>query len=428
MQVYKGVNTKPLLRYRLLLGILSPWLFFKVVVEAFKLRDLRFFQQRMGFSCRHQCQSEVSGRPVWIHCASVGEVAAVRPLVERIQKQLADTPLLMTTTTVTGAETVLGQGWENLQHQYLPVDFHRAVKYFFDVNRPRVLLIMETEIWPNLILYARKQKIPVLIINGRISERTLNTPAWLKPVYRQVLPQLDGILCKSDANVQRFTELGADSKVVRMVGNIKFAIPAHRSVSCDIKRPFWLAASTHEDEERKLCEALQDSPLLKQSLLVIAPRHPQRSIAIQKAVADCGLRFAVRSKSQLPDDDTQVYIADTLGEMNSWLSDAQLVFMGGSLIPLGGHNLLQPASAGVPIISGQYLDNVSEEARLLMKADAMIQVYSAKELVECVESLLTDISRLHRMGRAGKEVVTLKAGIIDDYMNYILPYVDTQSN
>lgn len=397
-------------------------------MEAFKLRDLRFFRQRMGFSYRLQSQSKVSERPVWIHCASVGEVAAVRPLVDRIQKQLADAPLLMTTTTATGAETVLGQGWQNVQHHYLPVDFYRSVKCFFDVNHPRVLLIMETEIWPNLILYARSRKIPVLIINGRISERTLNTPAWLKPVYRQVLPQLEGILCKSDANVQRFTELGADPKTVKMVGNIKFATPEHRSVLCDIKRSFWLAASTHEDEERKLCEALRGTPLLEQSLLVIAPRHPQRSIVIQKVVAECGLRFAVRSKSQLPDDDTQVYIADTLGEMNSWLSAAQLVFMGGSLIPLGGHNLLQPASAGVPIICGQYLDNVSEEAGLLMEADAMLQVYSAKELIECVESLLADVSRLHRMGRAGKEVVTHKAGVIDDYMNYILPYVDTQFN
>ena len=360
---------------------------------------------------------------MWIHCASVGEVIAARPLIEKIIKQLPGVPVLLTTTTPTGAATAISQGWENLQHQYLPVDYRRSVTKLINTTRPGALLIMETEIWPNLILQARQQKIPTLIVNGRVSKRTLNAPDWLKPVYQQVLPELDAILCKSELDAARYIQLGASSENVHTIGNIKFATVDHVTTACDIKRSFWLAASTHEDEELQICSALKSSQLLKQSLLVIAPRHPQRSPDIQKAISQCGLNFAVRSKSEMPDENTQVYIADTLGEMNSWLSAAQLVFMGGSLVAVGGHNLLQPAAAGVPIISGKHLDNVSDEAGLLMEARAMQKVGSATELITCVENLLGDTARLKKMGQAGKNIVAQKSGVLEDYMECILPFI-----
>ena len=412
------MNSKPLLRYRLLLGFLSPWLFFKVTVEACKVRSRRFFLQRFG--CSYQ---QLDNSPVWIHCASVGEVIAARPLIEKIIKQLPGVPVLLTTTTPTGAATAISQGWENLQHQYLPVDYRRSVTKLINTTRPGALLIMETEIWPNLILQARQQKIPTLIVNGRVSKRTLNAPDWLKPVYQQVLPELDAILCKSELDAARYIQLGASPENVHTIGNIKFATVDHVTTACDIKRSFWLAASTHEDEELQICSALKSSQLLKQSLLVIAPRHPQRSPDIQKAISQCGLNFAVRSKSEMPDENTQVYIADTLGEMNSWLSAAQLVFMGGSLVAVGGHNLLQPAAAGVPIISGKHLDNVSDEAGLLMEARAMQKVGSATELITCVENLLGDTVRLKKMGQAGKNIVAQKSGVLEDYMECILPFI-----
>ena len=412
------VNSKPLLRYRLLLGFLSPWLFFKVAMEACKVRSRRFFLQRFG--CSYQ---QLNNSPVWIHCTSVGEVTAARPLIEQILEQLPGVQVLLTTTTPTGAATAISLGWGNLEHQYLPVDFRRSVAKLINATRPGVLLIMETEIWPNLILQARQEKIPALIVNGRVSKRTLNVPDWLKPVYQQVLPELDAILCKSELDATRYIQLGANPESVRTIGNIKFATEDHIATVCDIKRSFWLAASTHEDEELQICSALKSSQLLNQSLLVIAPRHPHRSPEIQKAIAQCGLNIAVRSKSEIPDENTQVYIADTLGEMNNWLSAAQLVFMGGSLVEVGGHNLLQPAAAGVPIISGKHLDNVSDEAGLLMEAGAMQKVESATDLIACVENLLGDTEGLKLMGQAGKEMVAQKSGVLEDYMEYILPLI-----
>lgn len=417
-RAYKVTGYKPLLRYRLLLGVLSPWLFFKVAAEACKVRSLEFFLQRFGWSYR-----QLSGSPVWIHCASVGEVTAVRPLVNQLRKLHPGVPLLLTTTTPTGAVTATGQGWKNFQHQYLPVDYCRSVKKLFAASRPRALLIMETEIWPNLILQAKKEKIPVLVINGRVSKRTLNAPGWLKPVYQQVLPELDAILCKSDIDAAGFNQLGADPKTVCSIGNIKFATVDHIATVCDINRPFWLAVSTHADEERQLCMALKNSHLLQQLLLVIAPRHPNRLPDIQKDIAQSGLNFAVRSKSEMPDDNTQVYIADTLGEMNSWLSGAPLVFMGGSLVPVGGHNLLQPAAAGVAIVSGVHLDNVSDEADLLIAAGAMQTASTATELIACVEGILADAGKMKQMGQAGKEIVGQKSGVLEDYMKIILPLI-----
>lgn len=414
------MNTKPLLRYRLLIAVLSPWLLLKTAVDAIKARDLRFILQRFGYDYRVSASAKSQ---VWIHCASVGEVTAVRPLIDKIQKQLPGVKLLLTTTTTTSATTVDNQGWCNLQHQYLPLDFFGPVKRFFKNNQPRVLIIMETEIWPNLILYARQQQVPVVIINGRISHRTLNTPAWLKPVYHQVLPAIDAILCKSADDVSSYIELGAVSMGVKSVGNIKFAIDQHLPVTCELDRPFWLAASTHDDEERQIGNALLASQLPEQVLLVIAPRHPHRSASIQIALSDCGLRFAVRSKSELPDADTQIYIADTLGEMDRWLSAAQLVFMGGSLVPVGGHNLLEPASAGVAIVSGEYLDNVTEEASLLVAAGAMRRVATAAELIALVETLLRDKVRLASMGQAGRDVVAGKSEVVDEYFEYIVPFI-----
>ncbi len=409
---------KPQLRYRLLLFVLSPWLLFKVTKEAFAVRSGRFLLQRFGISF-----NKIEGRPVWIHCASVGEVNAARPLVNSIRQRLPEVPIVISTTTPTGASTVSRQAWGNVEHVYLPVDFYRPVCMALGSINPRALIIMETEIWPNLILGARKQKIPVLIANGRLSDRTLKAPDWLKLVYRQVLPQVSAILCKTDKDANGFKQLGANSDTVQTIGNIKFALPAYQPVACEVERQFWLAASTHEDEELQIFRALRDNPIADAALLIIAPRHPQRSEKIQQQILQCGIRYAVRSKSQLPDENTQVYLADTLGEMNQWLSAAKLVFVGGSLVPVGGHNLLEPAAAGVAVLSGKHVDNVLDEAELLTQSGAMQQVQSVEELIETAGKILSDSDLRKKMEKAGMQTVLKNADVLDHYMEQILPFI-----
>jgi len=414
------VKTKSLLRYQLLLRLLSPWLLFSTLRQALKVRSWRFVSQRLGFAYH-----DSPGCTVWVHCASVGEVNAVRPLIDQLQQLKPSLPLVLSTTTPTGAETVARIGWPNLVHQFLPVDFRYAIKRALAANRPSVLLIVETEIWPNLINVVRDEGVPVLIVNGRLSQKTLRVPGWFKPVYRQVLARVNAILCKSQSDARAFSALGGIENTIETIGNIKFSTATIEQIPCDTNRPYWLAASTHQNEELLLCGAIKDSSIADK-LLVIAPRHPSRSEEIQKVLEDSGLRYAVRSKSELPTADTQVYLADTLGEMDMWFGGALLVFMGGSLVPVGGHNLLEPAAAGVAILSGPHLENVADEAVALTEAGAMRQVTSAEELIAEVGSIINEPAVMSNMGRVGKQVVFDNKEVLQNYIQAILPFITAE--
>lgn len=413
----------PPLRYRLLLIVLSPVLLLMVLWQAWQVRSRRFALQRLGFA-----YGQIQPNALWVHCASVGEVQAALPLINRLRGDPQFAPLVVSTATPTGADTVNRQNWPDVDHFYLPVDFPGAVKRAFRRVSPRALLLMETEIWPNLINTAARQDIPVLIVNARLSPRTLDAPQWLQPVYRQALSKLSAILAKSTQDVAGFKQLGAPEDTITLLGNLKFAAISANTPALDnpIERPFWLAASTHEDEELQLCSAMLAKSELASTLLVIAPRHPKRSAAIREQLSSLKVNYAVRSKNEPIDQKTQVYLADTLGEMSLWLQHAKAVFMGGSLVPVGGHNLLEPAAAGVPIVSGPQLHNFLEEAELLRPVGALQPCDTAAEAINAISELLADPENSRQLGAAGRLAVRAQADTLERYRDALLPLVAKQ--
>lgn len=408
----------PPLRYQLLIILFSPVYLASVSWKAWKGRSKRFLIQRLGLDIVNYTESHL-----WIHCASVGEVTAALPLIDRIRKDYPGTALLVTTTSETGAATIERKNWADVKHAYLPVDTKAAMSKMIAAYNPQALVILETELWPNLINLAALSNIPVVIINGRISAKSLSTPVWFRKIFRQALSNVTAILAKSETDADGFKALGASNDQVSVIGNLKFAaLPAmNAGKTSNIDRPFWLAASTHEDEERKLCSALLD--IDSDTLMVLVPRHPKRSESIQESISQLPIQLAVRSKGESITADTQVYLADTLGEMDVWLSGAQVVFMGGSLVPVGGHNLLEPAAAGLPIVSGPHLENFQDEAQLLRDAGALLQQNNATEVLAVITQLLSDAQRCKRLGNSGKEAVAGNADVLERYIDALYELV-----
>jgi len=415
--------TTPPLNYRIAIALLSPILTAVVLWQALRIRSARFAKQRLGFG-----YPKSTTPPLWIHCASVGEVMAAKPLIVALAED--GYPIVVTTATPTGAETAARELPEDVTHLFMPIDTPRAVGAFIQRVNPRCLLIMETEIWPHVINHMASRQRPVAIVNARLSARTLNTPNWLQAVYAQSLQQLSVILAKSSADAEAYISLGADAKNVQVLGNLKYAALAS-FVETPIDHPFadnrrfWLAASTHEDEEQQLCAAMLKQGDAERMLLVIAPRHPKRSAKIQQQLSALGITFSVRSQQQAVDDNTQVYLADTLGEMQLWLQHAELVFMGGSLVPVGGHNLLEPAAAACVIIAGQHLQNFAAEANQLRDAGALRCVNSAEQVLQSVNELSTDPNKRSAIGNAARESVQSSAQVMEDYLQALHPILSS---
>ena len=336
-----------------------------------------------------------------------------------------DSRVVISTTTTTGADSVMRWNFENVVHQYLPVDYKCFVHRMINSIRPTILIVMETEIWPNLFDSCAEQGIAVVMVNGRLSDKTLKSPEWLRSVLKQALAKTSGIFAKSELDKKGFLDLGADPLNIKVIGNIKFAAqPVIGDIKCEVDRAFWLLASTHEDEELQLCRLLSDFPECAKRLLVIAPRHPERGTAIYASLTSIGLNISVRSKGDLVTSDTDVYLADRLGEMPVWLSQAEVVFMGGSLVAVGGHNLLEPAMAGVPIVTGPHLHNFNDEAELLLTAGAMVRCEnSAAQVLATVSALLNDPERCATMSRAGKMALSDYGDVADRYVDAVLPFI-----
>jgi 3-deoxy-D-manno-octulosonic-acid transferase len=400
--------------YRTLLWLLWLPLFLYTAWQAFRARDLRYLRNRFGLFERG-----CNVRPLWFHAASVGEVNALLPLIETVRKHHPALPLLITTTTLTGAATVRKKLPAEIRHAWLPLDYPAAVQRFINAYTPRCAVIMETELWPNLYTHCRVRAIPLLLINGRISARTLRAPQWLRNLYGNTLRHVTAILARAEADRMGFIALGADATRCSVVGNIKFAAAprAGTLTALDLGRRYILAASTRDDEERLIIDAWEKSGI-QDCLLVIAPRHPQRLREILSAV---GARaVAVRSRNQKVTAQTAIYIADTFGELPAFMLGAELVFMGGSLVPRGGQNLLEPAALGKAIVFGPHMDNFSSEAAILLSEEGAVQVSDGRALAVTLHSLLDDASRRARLGANARRAVDARRDMAERYYQALL--------
>ncbi len=401
--------------YRLLTLLLWPLLFLYSAKIAWRDKSLNYLQQRLGFNYRN------SKCDLWIHCASVGEVNTYLPLHKKLLAQYPEMQCLITTNTTTGAQTVQRQKLKHTRHCYLPIESGFAISRFLNAAQPQQCLIMETELWPLLYRHCAKKNIRITLINARLSHKTLRANKWIRQLYRDTLRHVNKILCKSTNEYQHYLQLGASETQLEVVGNLKFSITAHTdSQTANLpdelqQRGYCVAASTHHNEEQQLAQLWQqlDTP----HLLVIVPRHPNRSEQIQKQLSGLQINYAVRSKQQTVDASTRVYLADTLGELRQFIAGARCVFIGGSLVDHGGQNILEAASAGKAIICGPYMYNFSEELQLLLSHQACVQVNNIQQLKQVIQNLLTDETQLKALQDNAREVMQQQADITQAYLS-----------
>lgn len=394
---------------RVLRGLYSAALYLLVPVTLYHL-IWRGFRQRAYFQRWDERYASypagAPGAPLWLHAVSVGEVNAAAPLVNRLLAQRPDLRLVVTTITPTGSERVRALWGDAVAHVYLPYDLPGAVGRFLDRFRPTLALIVETELWPNLLFGCRDRGIPAYILNARLSARSLRGYRVLGALIRRALGSVRLVAAQSKADARRFLELGARPECVHVAGNLKFDMApveadgfvAGFRAALGEARPVWIAASTHEGEEAAVLEAhraLRASH--PDALLLWAPRHPERFRAVAQAARDAGFAVATRSGDGWPRADTGVFVIDTLGELLRFYACAPVAFVGGSLQAIGGHNLLEPAATGAAILSGPHLHNFADIARRLREAQAMRIVTDASALADALRGLFDDEPARRRM-------------------------------
>lgn len=395
---------------RVLRGLYSAVLYLLVPVTLYHL-IWRGFRQRAYFQRWDERYASyprgAPGAPLWLHAVSVGEVNAAAPLVNRLLQERPDLPLVVTTITPTGSERARALWGDRVAHVYLPYDLPGAVGRFLDRFQPALALIVETELWPNLLFGCRDRGIPVCILNARLSARSLRGYRVLGALIRRALGTVRLVAAQSKADARRFLELGARQDSVQVAGNLKFDmapveadgfVAGFRAALGGASRPVWIAASTHEGEEAAVLDAhraLRGSH--PDALLLWAPRHPERFRAVAQAARDAGFAVAMRSGDGWPRADTGVFVIDTLGELLRFYACAPVAFVGGSLQAIGGHNLLEPAATGAAILSGPHLHNFADIARRLREAQAMQVVADGPALAAALCALFDDEEARQRM-------------------------------
>ena len=373
-------------------------------------------------------------RCIWIHAVSVGEVVAAVPLIRALEKRYPDRPMLVTTVTPTGAARVAAVFGEEVYHTYIPFETPPMINHFFAATNPEVALILETEIWPNLYRGCGVRGIPLVLVSARISPKSVRSYRRLLPLFRETLSHGIVIAAQSDADAKRFLSLGAAPERTRVTGNIKFDVELApdlplrgQELRSDLfgDRPVWVAASTHEGEEELVFDAhrilLEKRPDL---LLVLVPRHPQRFQAVRELAARQAMSVVARTEGVPCSAATTVFLGDTMGELLLFYAASDVAFVGGSLVPIGGHNLLEPAALGLPLLSGPHVFNAQEIADMFVARHACRIVNDSIELADEVARLLSDAVTAARMGDAGRDILERNRGALARLMAMIEPLVN----
>jgi 3-deoxy-D-manno-octulosonic-acid transferase len=356
----------------------------------------------------------LSGRaPIWVHAASVGEVLAAEPLVRLLSRRDADHPTFMTTTSLTGRTTAREQ--IGVPAALLPLDWAWVVRRVLGTMHPAALVVVETELWPNLFRAARRAGVPLVLVSGKISARAAQRYAWVRPLIRAALRQVCAIAAQTADDAGRFVALGAPPERVRVVGSLKFSRvilpPAGAPPVALGERPVLVAASTHPGEEELVlaaCRALWERH--PSTLLVLAPRRPERFAEVGDLLRAAGVSWLPRTQVEgaMPAG-VRVLLVDTLGELSAFFHGARGAFVGGTVAPVGGHNVLEPAAFGVPVAFGPRVENVREAASVLLQAAGAVQVDTADDLAGAWLRLLDDSTEGLAMGARARAEVERRA-------------------
>ena len=413
----------PRIIYTAIFYLAIPIYFLRLIWKGFSNPDyLLRWNERLGLDSN---LSPGDRNVLWVHAVSVGEVNASIPLIRSLLKNYQKTEILVTTTTPTGSQILLNKMGSRVKHQYMPLDIPFCVNKFLDKWRPKALLLLETEIWPNLLEICEQRNIFTALVNARLSEKSKKNYKRVKPLIASALNKLDLLIAQYNSDAVRFKEINPELEVL-LCGNLKFdqEIPEQiTSISNSIreswskngtKRPTLIASSTHESEEKFVLDSFKEVlSLIPQSLLIIVPRHPERFDQVYRLISETTLLVARRSKKEDVTENTQVLLGDTMGELNFLYSVSDIAFVGGSLIDHGGQNLLEPAALGLPICSGSSLRNFQEIADELQDNDALFIVRNEKDLTDFFLKLINNPSDMKEIGNKSQRVFQKNRGALD---------------
>lgn len=418
--------------YRIVLYALVPFIILKLWLRSFRAPAYRKrINERFGFS---DIQPVAGG--IWVHAVSVGEAIAAIKLIKSLQSHYPQYDITVTCGTPTGSAIICQQLGEGVFHVYLPYDLPGAVRRFMRRVQPAVGIIMETEIWPNLLRRADQSGVWLLLSNMRLSETSFRRYTHVSGLIRQSLAYLNSIAAQSEADAERIRKLGARSESISVVGNLKFEItpPAENNdlIQSALRNQFtagrtvWVAGSTHDGEDEQVLQ-VHDALLAQETslLLILAPRHPERFDSVYQL---CREKFNVQRRSELmpgeiPAPDTQIVLLDSIGELDQFIQLASWAFIGGSLVPVGGHNILEACQAAVPVMFGPHMQNFRQIAQIVEQQGAGYCVADQVVFLEASEALLKDVPGRELMGNNGRNLVIANRGALDKTLTLLAPHL-----
>lgn len=376
---------------------------------------------------------------LWFHTVSVGEFLASKPLIDKVMQAYPDLPCVITTMTPTGSEQVLSTYDDLIQtgkvrHVYLPYDLPDAISRFLHRFDPRILVIMETELWPNVIHFTRKRGVPILVANARLSEKSAQGYRKILPLFRPMMREVALVAAQSEQDGERFIDLGLAPANLQVTGTVKFDLDVDAEIqqkasqlreSWGADRKVFIAASTHAGEDELVLEAfLYIRAKQPGALLVLVPRHPERFDEVARLVATRGLATSRISENEMVAKETDVLLGDTMGDLLRMLGAADVAFVGGSLVPVGGHNMLEPLAMGTPAITGPHVFNFQMVSELLTQWNVLVTVNSPLALGEAVVDLFEDTAKRRGLSQRGKRVVDENRGAVERLFYLIRGLID----
>ncbi|PKM10493.1 MAG: 3-deoxy-D-manno-octulosonic acid transferase [Gammaproteobacteria bacterium HGW-Gammaproteobacteria-3] len=404
--------------YSAVFYLVLPLVLARLALRGIKTPDyLKRIRERLGFYKNQHDHADI-----WFHAVSVGEAEAIFPLVRRIQSHYPAKKILVTTTTLTGSSRVRAVLGDSVEHVYLPYDLPDAVGRFLAGFRPGLAVVVETEIWPNLFAQCARLHIPLFIVNARLSQKSTRGYLKIPGLMGATLAHVSLIAAQTQADAERFVQIGVKRSRVKAVGNLKFdsvfepeLVEQGKRLKTGLfaKRFVWIIASTHNKEESVFLELYRDlKTAIPNLLLLLAPRHPERFNDVEKLCLQARLAVLKRSSDHPCSEKTDVFLLDSMGELKLFYAAADLAFVGGSLVPAGGHNVLEPAALGVPILFGPYMDNFREIERNILAHQAAIQCPDKAAISEAVRSLNADANKSRELSVRGRQFVEQNRGAL----------------
>jgi 3-deoxy-D-manno-octulosonic-acid transferase len=415
--------------YTFALYLLAPLVILRLAWRGLRAPDYwRRWPERFG-----SIEPPLGEQVIWLHAVSVGEVMAAEPVIRSLLDKHPEYSILITTVTPTGSARAQALFGHDVAHVYAPYDLPGAVNRFIERVRPQLAIVMETELWPNLFYACQQGDIPLLLLNARLSVRSVAGYRKVRRLTGQTLAAITEIAAQGEMDAARFESLGADARRITVTGNLKFEqrLPPSLLEQAEVLRrdwgvgrPIWIAASTHEGEEELVLDVFRTvRKRYRDCLLVLVPRHPERFESVNELARYRGYRTVLRSERQPCTPDTAVFVGDTMGELPLFYAAADVAFVGGSLVHHGGHNMLEPAALGIPVVTGPNVSNFVEITELLLKAGACEKVESTAELANTVVRWLGDANERHRIGQRGKLTVEKNRGALKTVMAMIERYL-----